>query len=152
MEVRLMKSKTRISLGLLNVLFLVSSLLFAHHGFAGRYDEANPITITGTVVELQFINPHCQIIFEVQGSKGDVQRWHAELGAASAMHKEGWTKDTLKSGDKITILGPQAKNGTFDMNLSHESRITMTDTGKVIHNSVQGEGQAASAAAQGQLP
>ena len=117
-------------------LSLMSGPVFAHHGFAGRYDEANPITITGTVVELQFINPHSQIIFETKGPNGDTQRWHAELAAASNMHREGWTKDTLKPGDKITILGPAAKNGTFDMNLSHESRITLTDTGKVVHDSV----------------
>ena len=148
MEVRLMKSKAAINLALFSVFFLVSSPLFAHHGFAGRYDEANPITITGTVVELQFINPHSQIIFEVKGPKGDVQRWHAELGAAAAMHREGWSKDTLKPGDKITIFGPPAKNGTFDMNLSHESRIIMADTGKVIHDSIQGGG----ASAPAQLP
>ena len=118
------------------VLSLVSSPVFAHHGFAGRYDEANPITITGTVVELQFINPHSQIVFETKGPNGDTQRWHAELAAASTMRRDGWTKDTLKPGDKITILGPAAKNGTFDMNLSHESRITVTDTGKVIHDSI----------------
>ena len=70
-----------------------------------------------------------------------MQRWHAELAAASSMHRDGWTKDTLKPGDKITILGPAAKNGTFDMNLSHESRITVTDSGKVIHDSIaQGPG------------
>ena len=151
MGVRLMKSKAAISLALSGVLFLVSSPLFAHHGFAGRYDEANPITITGTVVELQFINPHCQIIFEVKAPKGDVQRWHAELGAAAAMHREGWTKDTLKPGDKITIVGPQAKNGTFDMNLSHESQITMADTGKVIHNSIQGASQGGGVEAPAQV-
>ena len=52
----------------------------------------------------------------------------------------------LKAGDKLTIIGPQAKNGAPDMNLSHESKITMTATGKVIHNSIKAE-QAAPAAA-----
>jgi hypothetical protein len=111
--------------------------MFAHHGFAGRYDEANPVTITGTVVELQLINPHSQIIFEVKGPKGDVQRWHAELGGANAIKREGWGKDTVKPGTKITIIGPAAKNGTFDMNLSHESKIWLTDNGKVLHDSIQ---------------
>lgn len=124
------------SFALLAGLFLVSSPAFAHHGFAGRYDEANPITITGTVVELQFINPHSQIVFDAKGPSGEMQRWHAELAAASNLHREGWNKDTLKPGDKITILGPAAKNGTPDMNLSHESRITLTDSGKVVHDSI----------------
>ena len=120
--------KKLVVLAFLGSIVLSCTPLFAHHGFAGRYDEANPITITGTVVELQMINPHSQIIFEVKGANGEIQRWHAELGGAAALHREGWTKDTVKAGTKITILGPAAKSGTFDMNLSHESRITLTDS------------------------
>jgi Family of unknown function (DUF6152) len=131
-----MKSTKLVVTGSLGIFFLVCSPLLAHHGFAGRYDEANPITITGTVVELQLINPHSQIIFEVKGPKGEVQRWHAELGGANAIHREGWDKNTVKPGTRITILGPAAKSGTFDMNLSHESRITLTDSGKVLHDSI----------------
>jgi hypothetical protein len=136
MEVLLMRGKQIAVVSLLGILVLPCASLWAHHGFAGRYDEANPITITGTVVELQLINPHSQLIFEAKGPKGEMQRWHAELGGAAAIHREGWNKDTVKPGTKITILGPAAKNGTFDMNLSHESRITLTDSGKVLHDSI----------------
>ena len=131
----------------LAALLVVSSApAFAHHGFAGRYDEENPITVQGTVVELQFTNPHSVIVFDVKEASGKTERWQAELGGASMLHRnDGWSKDTLKPGDKITITGPRAKNGAPDMNLSHESKITMTDTGKVIHNSVKTE-QAAPAA------
>src|ERR1700675_1710889 len=94
-EVLAMKSRQLIVLGFSGILLLASTPLFAHHGFAGRYDEANPITITGTVVELQLINPHSQIIFEVKGPKGEAQRWHAELGGASALRREGWSKESL---------------------------------------------------------
>jgi hypothetical protein len=138
---------------ILGILALSGTPLFAHHGFAGRYDEANPITITGTVVELQMINPHSQLIFEVKGPKGEIQRWHAELGGANAIHREGWNKETVKAGTKITILGPAAKSGTYDMNLSHESRITLTDSGKVLHDSIQtGNANAAPAAGRGAAP
>ena len=123
-------------IAILVTIMLSGTPLFAHHGFAGRYDEANPITITGTVIELQLINPHSQIIFEAKGPKGEVQRWHAELGGASALRREGWSKETLKAGTRITIVGPAAKSGTPDMNLSHESRVTLTDSGKVIHDSI----------------
>jgi Family of unknown function (DUF6152) len=121
-------------------LFLVSKPAFAHHGFAGRYDEENPVTVTGTVVELQFMNPHSSIIFEVKDAKGNPVRWQAELASATAMHRaDGWTKDTLKPGDRITITGPQNRNGLGDMNLSHESKIVMTDTGKVVHDSMKAD-------------
>ena len=117
-------------------LFLLSGPVLAHHGFAGRYDEEHPYTVQGTVLEFQFINPHSAIIFEAKDQSGTMQRWHAELGGANALNRaDGWTKDTLKAGDKITIVGPRNKNGSNDMNLSHESKISLTDSNKEIHNS-----------------
>ena len=119
---------------------LLASPALAHHGFAGRYDEEHPITVTGTVVEVQFLNPHSFIFFDVTGKTGETQRWQAELGSAGQLNRsEGWTRTTLKVGDKITIIGPQNKNGSGDMNLSHESKIIVVETGKVIHNSIKAE-------------
>ena len=119
---------------------LLASPALAHHGFAGRYDEEHPVTVTGTVVDLQFMNPHSFIFFDVTDKTGKTVRWQAEMGGAMQLNRsEGWTRTILKAGDKITIVGPQNKNGSGDMNLSHESKIIMTDTGKVIHNSIQAE-------------
>ena len=119
---------------------MLANPLLAHHGFAGRYDEDHPVTVMGTVVELQFVNPHSMIYFDVTDKAGKTERWQAELGSAGQLHsREGWTRTTLQVGDKITILGPQNKNGSADMNLSHESKIIMTDSGKVIHNSLKAE-------------
>jgi len=88
-----------------------------------RYDEEHPFTVQGTVLEFEFINPHSAIIFEAKDQSGAMQRWHAELGGANALHRaDGWTKDTLKPGDKITIIGPRNKNGANDMNLSTKAR------------------------------
>lgn len=125
--------------GVATALLLFSAPLFAHHGFAGRYDEEHPVTVTGTVVELQFMNPHSFIIFENKDASGKDLRWQAELGSANLLAREGWTRTTLKPGDHITIIGPQNKNGSADLNLSHESKITMADSGKVIHNSIKAE-------------
>lgn len=118
-------------------LCMVSATVFSHHGFAGRYDEEHPITLDGVVIELQFINPHAAIIFQVRNEDGKVVRWSGYLGSATSLNKsEGWTKNTLKPGDRITILGARAINGAPDMLLSNESRITMTDTGEEIKNSL----------------
>ena len=119
---------------------LLASPVLAHHGFAGRYDEDHPVTVMGTVVEVQFVNPHSFLFFDVTDKAGKTERWQAELGSAAQLHStEAWTRTTLTAGDKITIIGPQNKNGSADMNLSHESKIIMTDTGKVIHNSIKAE-------------
>ena len=108
----------------------------AHHGFAGRYDEEHPYTVSGTVLNFQFINPHSSITFAVTAKDGKTEQWRAELSGASALARsDGWDSATLKPGDKITIIGPRNKSGSDDMNLSHESKITLNDTGKVIHNS-----------------
>jgi hypothetical protein len=95
--------------------------------------------VTGAVVELQFMNPHSFIIFENKDASGKTVRWQAELGSANLMAREGWTRTMLKTGDRITIIGPQNKNGSADLNLSHESKITLADSGKVIHNSIKAE-------------
>jgi hypothetical protein len=135
-----MKNKRMASFFVSLAALLLASPALAHHGFAGRYDEEHPVTVTGTVVELQFMNPHSFIFFDVADKTGKTERWQAELGSAMQLNRsEGWTRTTLKAGDKITIVGPQNKNGSGDMNLSHESKITMTDTGKVIHNSIKAE-------------
>ena len=71
---------------------MLTETVFAHHGFAGRYDEMNPITLDGVVVELQFINPHAAIIFQVRDEAGKVVRWSGYLGSATSLNKsEGWT-------------------------------------------------------------
>lgn len=135
-----MKRKVLASFILVVGLLAAAGPAMAHHGFAGRYDEENPFTVQGTVLEFQFTNPHSAIIFEVKDKSGNTQRWQAELAGANALRRaDGWTRDTLKPGDKITIIGPRNKNGSNDMNLSHESKITMTDTGKEIHNSFRSQ-------------
>jgi Family of unknown function (DUF6152) len=135
-----MKGKLLGTLCLAAGLMLATLPAAAHHGFAGRYDEEHPVTVSGTVVEFQFMNPHSAIIFDVRDASGKVERWHAELGSAGSLHRaDGWNEDALKPGDKITIIGPRAKNGANDMNLSHQSKITLTDTGKVIHDSMRAD-------------
>ena len=109
-----------------------SGLVWAHHGDAGRYNE-DVIVITGTLVEVQMVNPHSLITFDVTGPNGQTVRWQAELGAAQQLMKQfGWNKTTMKVGQKLTITGRQAKNGVPYMNLTERSNIVLTDSGKEI--------------------
>src|SRR6266568_3247732 len=79
-------------------LLLLSAPVFAHHGFAGRYDEDHPVTVTGTVLELQFMNPHSFIIFENKDASGKSLRWQAELGSANLLAREGWRRSGAARG------------------------------------------------------
>ena len=105
--------------------------LRAHHGDAGRYDE-EVITVTGTVVAVQMVNPHSHIIFDVVEG-GKTVRWQAELGGPQQLIKQfNWTPATIKVGMKLTMIGRRLKSGAPYMNLTERANIVVTDTGKEI--------------------
>ncbi len=114
-------------------LLLNSLPVFAHHGDAGRYED-NVVVMQGTVVELQLITPHSIIVVDVPDENGKMVRWQAEMGGRTAMIKEfGWTKDTLKPGDKITLTARKVKSGAPYMNLTDRANVVLTDTGKEVY-------------------
>jgi hypothetical protein len=114
------------------VLTAMVAPVWAHHGDAGRYDE-NLVTLNGTVVELQMINPHSIIVLDVPDESGKTVRWQAEMGGPNALARGfGWTRNTLKSGDKITLIGRRVKSGAPYMNLTERAIVYMTDSKKLL--------------------
>ena len=127
-----MKSTTLMLPVLAAGLLLNSLPALAHHGDAGRYED-NVVVMQGTVVEMQLITPHSIIVVDVPDENGKMVRWQAEMGGRTAMIKEfGWTKDTLKPGDKITLTGRKVKSGAPYMNLTDRANVVLTDSGKEI--------------------
>jgi hypothetical protein len=117
------------------VLLVMPVPLRAHHSQAlARYDADHPATLNGMIVEVRLINPHSVLVFDVTAASGQAERWRAELPAAVALHKAGWTEDALKYGDHVTIVGAPAKDGAKEIGLLHESRVTNTDTGTVVYD------------------
>ena len=92
-------------------LLMVSFAASAHHGTAA-YDLSKTITVKGKVTKFSFINPHCQIYFEVTNEKGETEQWQAELTSPNHLIRTGWSKETLKPGDDVTISGYRTKDGT----------------------------------------
>jgi len=84
--------------------------MFAHHGTAA-YDLSKTVTVKGKVTKFNFINPHVQVFFDVAGDKG-VEQWQAELTSPNHLVRTGWSRDTLKPGDDVTITGYRTKDGT----------------------------------------
>jgi hypothetical protein len=116
-------------------LFFVAfaSATLAHHGDAGRYED-NTSVLMGTVVTLQFINPHSKLIVDVMDANDVAVRWHAEFSNPTRMNRDfGWTRDILKPGDKVTLTGRVRKGGAPLMNLTENAQVVMTDTGKQIY-------------------
>ena len=82
-----------------------------HHGSNVVYDLTQSITVTGTVTEFQFVNPHTPSLFDVAGEDGSIVSWLAGLpGSLRLAQDEGWARDTFKPGDVISITGAPARN------------------------------------------
>lgn len=80
---------------------------FAHHSFAAEFDAAKPVSLTGTLTKLEWTNPHARVHIDVAN-----ESWDCELGTPNDLLRGGWSKDTVKLGDTITINGYAAKNGS----------------------------------------
>ncbi len=123
-------------------LMLAPASLPAHHGDAGRYED-NVIVLTGTVVEVQLVDPHSMIVLDAPDDKGKMVRWQAELGGRNGLTKNfGWTKNTIKFGDKVTITGRRVKNGAPYINLTEKANVVLTDSGKEIFRTANYEAPA----------
>ena len=91
---------------LLTLAVLLLSLTAAAHHSGVVYDREHPILLEGTVTLYEFINPHVRIHFEVKGADGSVVKWVAVSGPPQTLFRnDGWTKTTLKPGDRIKVLG-----------------------------------------------
>ena len=97
-------------------LALSSGQTLAHHGSSATWDPSKTVTVTGTVHEFSFINPHVLISIEVPNGAGKVDRWSGELtNPISLARSVGWTRVTFKPGDVITLAGYPARNGATQM-------------------------------------
>jgi hypothetical protein len=81
---------------------------------------------------MQLVDPHSVIVFDVADESGKTVRWQAELNGRGGLSKMGWTKNTLKPGDKITVTGRKVKSGAPYMNLTDRANIVMVADGKEI--------------------
>jgi hypothetical protein len=83
---------------------------FAHHGYAA-YDTDKKVTIKGTVTQFFWANPHCVLQLDVTDDHGQVVHWGAETENPTTMTRQGWTKDSMKPGDQVTVTVLPVKNG-----------------------------------------
>lgn len=88
----------------------------AHHAFAAEFDVNKPITLEGTVVQLELINPHSWIHLDVTRPDGTVERWMIEGGPPNALFRRGFTRDALPVGSEIIVEGFQATDGSMRAN------------------------------------
>jgi Family of unknown function (DUF6152) len=82
----------------------------AHHGEAA-YETAKRLTVRATMTEFKWVNPHCQLRFDVSDDKGNKQHWNVQAINPLMLSRYGWTRDSLKPGDMVTVVFRPAKNG-----------------------------------------
>ena len=131
-----MRSRASTLFALAAGVLMLAAPLLAHHGTA-VYDSKNPVTVSGTVTEYRFVNPHILLFWDAKDAKGRIQKWAAEIGAPNNIRRSyGWTNKTIKVGDTVTITGSPSKNGTNTM-ISTPQRILVN--GQKIVPDVIGE-------------
>ena len=96
----------------------------AHHAFSAEFDGNRPVTLTGVVTKMEWVNPHAWIHMNVKNPDGTVTPWMVEAGAPNAMFRRGFRKDSLPPGTEIAVEGYQAKSGK---NLANGRDITLPD-------------------------
>jgi hypothetical protein len=122
-----MKCKFKILLSLTLWCWVVCGTALAHHGNSS-YDSKNPIALKAIVTEFDWQNPHAQIYFDVKDDKGSVVHWTAETLSPSSLSRAGWSKNSLKPGDEVTVVLMPAKNGAP---LGHFHEIIFKDGRKL---------------------
>ncbi len=95
---------------LIAVSCLAAAQLYAHHSFAATYFEDKTQRIEGKMVQFLFRNPHSFVHVEVKDEKGQVQRWAVEWGGGGQLGRQGVTRETLKPGDPVIIIGNPGRN------------------------------------------
>ena len=119
-------------------LFAISSgVALAHHSFAAQYDRNKPTTLTGPVTKVDWINPHARIFMNVTDASGKVTNWEIELAAPAMLLRRGWTRNSLKVGEVVTVNGSLAKDGS---SLANATNVTLSDGKKVFAGSSGGDG------------
>ena len=122
-----MRTWTVATVGLAGLLVAAAPVM-AHHSFAAEYDASKPIKLTGTVTKIEWTNPHCFFYIDVKNEESvKTENWAFELGNPNALLRNGWTPNSVKIGDAVTVEGTRAKDGAH---LGNARTMILVSTGR----------------------
>jgi len=96
----------------------------AHHSFAAEFDRSLPVTVTGTVTKVEWMNPHARFYVDAKDDAGKIVNWDFELASPNGLMRRGWNRNSMKIGDTVTVTGFRAKNNPA---VGNASTVTMAD-------------------------
>ena len=100
----------------------------AHHSFAAEYDSTKPINLTGKVTKVEWMNPHAFFYIDVKDENtGQIANWSIELGSPNSLMRLGWSRNSMKINDMVTVQGSLAKDGS---KLVNARNVTLAGTNK----------------------
>jgi hypothetical protein len=111
----------------------------AHHSFAAEFDDRKPITLTGCVTKLEWMNPHTRFYLDVKDASSKLTKWEFELGSPNGLMRAGWTRTSMKIGDDVTVKGFRAKDGS---NLVNATSVALGNGLGVLSGASSGENPA----------
>lgn len=111
-----MKKTAPLILGIGAALLALVRPVAAHHSFAAEFDATKPVTLKGAVTRVEWANPHIWVYLEVKNADGAVEPWQCEGGPPNTLTRNGWSQQSLKVGDQVTIDGVLAKDGSKTCN------------------------------------
>lgn len=91
---------------------LLAIPLLAHHSGAAVFDQNKKIDLTGIVTKVEWVNPHAHFYIDVTDSSGKVTNWNLELASPSILVRNGWKRNSIKEGDKVTVTGSHARDNS----------------------------------------
>ncbi|HTW64244.1 MAG TPA: DUF6152 family protein [Bryobacteraceae bacterium] len=110
--------------------------LFAHHSFSAEFDGTKPVEMKGVVTRVDWENPHVYFYVDVKDEKGNVVNWGCETGGPGGLRRAGWTRESMKPGDHVTIDGYLAKDGSHLM----DARNVTLPNGRKVFVGTPGDG------------
>ena len=121
--------RTRLALCLVGFGLVAATPALAHHSFASEFDADQPIKLTGTVTKIEWQNPHAWFYIDVKNERGEATNWAMELGSPNLLLRAGWSRESLKTGDTVTVDAWRARNGN---NIANASVVVLTRTGQKL--------------------